>query len=169
MAKATALKGEATRSRAVLAWLRLARVYQKVDQASAAHLRRWGLSVAQFDVLAHVGAAPGVTQQALAASLLVTKGNICQLLDRLEAGGLMVRRREGRSNRLYLTDEGAALFRQTVPAQEALVARLLGALAPPELATLHGLLRRLDRALAAPLADGRGAHRGGQEHQEGRA
>ena len=40
---------------AVLAWMRLARVYQKVDRASAAHLRRWGLSVAQFDVLARVG------------------------------------------------------------------------------------------------------------------
>jgi len=41
----------------VLGWLRLMRVYQKVDRASAEHLKKWGLSVAQFDALAQVGAS----------------------------------------------------------------------------------------------------------------
>ena len=47
-------------TRGLLAWLRLARAYHKVDRASAVHLRGWGLSVAQFDVLARVGSRPGV-------------------------------------------------------------------------------------------------------------
>jgi DNA-binding MarR family transcriptional regulator len=135
------------RSPAVATWLRLARVFQKVDRASAEHLRRWDLSVAQFDVLAHVGAAEGLTQQELADSLLVTKGNVCQLLDRMERGGLIVRHQEGRANRLALTEAGRALFAEVVPAHEAMIAERLAPLAPDERAQLGALLRRLDHAL----------------------
>src|SRR5215211_8420943 len=99
----------------VLGWLRLMRVFQKIDRASGEHLRGWGLSVAQFDVLAHVGAAEGMTQQELADSLLVTKGNVCQLLGKMEGRGWISRRHEGRTNRLFLTDEGRRLFEEVVP------------------------------------------------------
>jgi DNA-binding MarR family transcriptional regulator len=54
----------------------LMREYQKVDLATAEHLRQWGLSVAQFDVLARVGASEGMTQRPFADSLLVPKGNV---------------------------------------------------------------------------------------------
>jgi DNA-binding MarR family transcriptional regulator len=123
------------------------RVYQKVDRASAEHLKRWGLSVAQFDVLARVGAKEGIKQQEVADSLLVTKGNVCQLLDKLEARGLISRRREGRVNRLSLTDEGRRLYEEAVPAQEAMVSERFSALSASEQTQLHELLRKLDRAL----------------------
>ena len=42
------------RSVEVLAWLRLVRVYQKVERTAMEHLRAWQLSVPQFDILAHV-------------------------------------------------------------------------------------------------------------------
>jgi DNA-binding MarR family transcriptional regulator len=131
----------------VLTWLRLARVFQKIDHASAEHLRGWGLSVAQFDVLAQVGTAPGLTQQELADALLVTKGNICQLLDRLEQGGLIERRQEGRAKRLFLTQAGQQLFASVVPAQERMIARLFSTLSPEEERALLGSLRKLDHAL----------------------
>jgi DNA-binding MarR family transcriptional regulator len=126
--------------------MRLARVYHKMDRATMERLRPWELSVAQFDVLAQVGAHEGLTQQELAAALLVTKGNICQLLDRLEGVGLVRRQQEGRANRLYLTEAGRTLHDQVVPAQEALVAERLAALTPDEQAALLGLLRKLDHA-----------------------
>jgi DNA-binding MarR family transcriptional regulator len=135
------------RNSAVTAWLRLARVYQKVDHASVDHLRAWDLSVAQFDVVAQVGVRPGLTQQELAQALLVTKGNICQLVDRLERMSLVRRQQEGRANRLYLTESGQALYAQAVPAQEAMVAERLGALTRGEQRTLLQLLRKLDHAL----------------------
>ncbi|HEY8492104.1 MAG TPA: MarR family transcriptional regulator, partial [Dehalococcoidia bacterium] len=94
----------------VLAWLRLARVFQRLERALVQQLRAWDLSLAQFDLLAHVGAAEGLTQQELADRLLVTKGNVCQLLEKLERRGLVVRRPEGRANRLFLTPAGRALF-----------------------------------------------------------
>jgi DNA-binding MarR family transcriptional regulator len=136
----------------VLAWLRLARAYHQIDRASAHHLRAHGLSVAQFDVLAQLHGAGGATQQALADRLLVTKGNISQLLDKLERAGLIARRREGRTKRLWLTPAGAALAAAVVPAQERFIAGLMAALTPDEAAALRRALRRLERALASPAA-----------------
>ena len=130
-----------------MAWLRLMRVFQKVDRVSGERLRAWDLSVGQFDVLAQVGAAEGIVQQELADSLLVTKGNVCQLLDRMEGRGLILRRREGRNNRIFLTEEGRRLFDEVVPAHEAFIAERFSALARAEQERLHELLRKLDRAL----------------------
>jgi len=146
-ASTTQRKPTLPRTTSVLAWLRLARVFQKVDRASVEHLRGWGLSVAQFDVLAQVGASEGITQQELARSLLVTKGNVAQLLDRMEAGGWVRRCQEGRCNRLVLTDEGHTLFDAVVPAQEDVITRLFASLSPDERAALLTTLRRLDHAL----------------------
>jgi DNA-binding MarR family transcriptional regulator len=123
------------------------RVYQKVDRASAEHLRGWGLSVAHFDVLARVGFQAGIKQQEVADLLLVTKGNVCQLLDRMEDRGLILRRREGRANHLFLTEAGRRLYDEAVPAQEAMVSERFSALSDEEQAQLHELLRKLDTSL----------------------
>jgi DNA-binding MarR family transcriptional regulator len=131
----------------VLAWLRLLRVSQKVERDLAGQLKLGGLNNAQFDVLAHVGAAEGITQQELADSLLVTKGNVAQLLDRMERRGLIERRSQGRTNRLFLTDEGRRKFAEVVPAHEALIDERLSVLSEEEQKQLFELLRRLDRAL----------------------
>ena len=139
--------GGGLRRPAVLGWLRLMRVYQKLDRSSSEHLKEWGLSVAQFDVLAHVGAAEGMTQQELADSLLVTKGNVCQLVGKLEDRDLISRRQQGRANRLFLTDEGRGLFDEVVPVHEAMIAERFSVLSEGEQARLHELLRKVDRAL----------------------
>ncbi|GAC1324779.1 MAG: MarR family transcriptional regulator [Chloroflexota bacterium] len=131
----------------VLAWLRLARVFQKIEHSVEEHCRCHGLSAAQFDVLAHVGAAEGITQQQLADRLLVTKGNVCQLLDRMERGDLLRRRQEGRANRLFLTPKGRELYGQVVPAHESVIAEQFIALSTHEQEQLLALLRKLDRAL----------------------
>jgi DNA-binding MarR family transcriptional regulator len=140
-------RGGSLRRASVLAWLRLLRVSQKVERDLAGQLRLWGLNSAQFDVLAHVGADEGITQQELADSLLVTKGNVAQLLDRMEKRGLIERRSQGRTNRLFLTDKGRRTFGEVVPAHEALIDELLSALSEKEQRQLFELLRKLDRAL----------------------
>jgi DNA-binding MarR family transcriptional regulator len=130
-----------------LAWLRMWRVVQKVERAATEHLRAHGLNYAQFDVLAHVGAAEGSKQKELGASLHVSKGNVSHLIDQMERRGLVWRRQEGRTNRLYLTEEGRRLFEKVVPAHENLVHQLMCALPEEEQAQLHELLRALDRSL----------------------
>ncbi len=131
----------------VLAWLRLYRVVQKIDRLQSTHLRSWGLNIAQFDVLARVGATSGLTQQELADSLLVTKGNISQLLDRLEQQGLLRRCQDRRNNSLILTEKGQELHDRVVPAHEQLIAQELSVLSSSETAELQRLLRKLDHAL----------------------
>jgi DNA-binding MarR family transcriptional regulator len=132
----------------VLAWLRILRVVQKVERDLAGQLKLWGLNNAQFDVLAHVGAVEGSTQQELADSLLVTKGNVTQLLDRMESRGLIERRPQGRTNRLFPTDEGRRTFAGVVPAHEALIDEQLSVLSKEEQKQLLELMRKLDHALA---------------------
>jgi DNA-binding MarR family transcriptional regulator len=128
--------------------MRLARIFHKIDRLSACGMRCHRLSMAQFDVLTHVGARDGITQQQLADSLLVTKGNICQLLDRMESSGLLVRRQQGRANCLSLTAEGRKLYEEIVPAHETVIDRAMSTLTPREQTQLLALLRKLDRGLA---------------------
>jgi DNA-binding MarR family transcriptional regulator len=135
------------RSSAIPAWLRLARVFQKVDRATVDLLRQWDLSVAQFDVLVQVGNAEGLTQQQLADRLLVTKGNVCQLLDRMEERGLLVRQQEGRANHLYLTEKGKDIRSEALPAQESMIESIFKELPRARQAALLASLRRLDHTL----------------------
>jgi polyisoprenoid-binding protein YceI len=135
------------RSPGLTSWLRLARVFRKVEHLATEQMRQFGLSQAQFDVLAQVGAAEGRSQGELAKALLVTKGNICQLLDRMERDGLLRRQQEGRTNRLFLTERGRLLRDKAVPTQEALIARLFSVLTHEEQVHLLGALRALDHSL----------------------
>lgn len=138
-----------TRSPGLVAWLRLARVFQKAQRAQTNQLRCWRLSPAQFDVLAHVGASEGLTQQRLADALLVTKGNVCQILDKMERDGLLVRRPSGRVNHVYLTESGRRLFDEVVPAHERFMAEAFGHLSEADQWQLLRMLSRLDHQLAS--------------------
>lgn len=135
------------RKAGVIAWLRLARVYQKLERAGMEHLRCWGLSVPQFDVLAHVSVAEGLTQQELATARLTTKGNLSQLLDHMERDGLVERRRDGRVKRVYLTERGRRLADEVIPEHETAIAGWMCGLEPEEGEVLLRVLRKLDRAL----------------------
>src|SRR5438270_13809754 len=99
------------------AWLRLVRVFQKIEHAAAEHFTAHGLTVAQFDILAQLGRKEGISQQELADRLLVTKGNVSQLIGKMEERGLIYRCHTGRTNALYLTDAGKRLRQETVHAQ----------------------------------------------------
>lgn len=135
------------RSAPVVAWMRLLRVGQKIGRVLTEDLKRWDLNMAQFDTLARVGSSEGITQQELAESLLVTKGNVCQMLDRLERRGLLYRRPDGRANRLFLTVEGRRLFDEVILPHEALVAQQFSILSAEEQGALMHLLGKLDRSL----------------------
>jgi len=134
---------------AVATWMRLVRVFHRVQGHESAALRAYELSMAQFDVIAQVGRDEGLTQQVLADRLLVTKGNICQLLDRLVQRGLLVRQPEGRANRIVLTPAGRTVYAEVVPAQEMQLAALFSPLSIDEQAQLRALLRKLEHGVGA--------------------
>ena len=132
---------------AIPLWLRLVRVFHKLDHALVRDLRACDLSMAHFDVLAQLSVAEGLTQQELADHLYVTKGNICQLLDRMTQNGLLVRQQDGRTNRIYLTGSGRALIDRVLPAHENAIVDAFAALTPGEQHQLASLLRKLDHQL----------------------
>src|SRR5579859_5616878 len=106
------------------AWLRIVRVYQKVERQLERILDEADLTLPQFDVLANLGMSEGITQQELAVRLLVTKGNVCGLLDRMEAAGLVERRpspTDRRANHLYMTDTGRLALKAAFPVHLGLI------------------------------------------------
>lgn len=108
------------------------------------------LSLAQFDVLATLSTGEGITQQELAERLLVTKGNICGLLDRLEKLQLVERRADPidrRINRIYLTTAGRQTLATALPQHQAELQEMTAALSLEETKTLRALMERLDDAL----------------------
>ena len=139
-------QSRAERRLGVALWGRLARFYERQLRLAGAHLRAWGVSTAQFDVLAQIGMHEGMTQQELADRLLVTQGNITQLLDKLERRGLLQRCPEGRLKRLVLTEAGRRLRDDVVPAQERFQAQQFAPLSLEERHQLLELLRKLQHA-----------------------
>jgi DNA-binding MarR family transcriptional regulator len=137
---------QARRSATIL-WVRLARVFQKLDRVAVEQMRSQDLSLAQFDVLAQVGSHEGLTQQELADHLLVTKGNVSQLVEKMDQRGLVRRSAQGRTMRLWLTPEGHALYTRCIPPHEELLARQFAVLNPKERQQLRTLLTKLDHNL----------------------
>ena len=144
------LKPPPTESRTSLkTWVQLLRTYTKVQQRMSHVFRSHGLTSPQYDVLATLHHGEGLMQQELAARLLVTKGNICGVLDRLEAAQWIERRPDPddrRTNCIYLTEAGRSIFAEVVPAHHAVVQEIMGHLQAEETRTLHLLLKTLEEA-----------------------
>lgn len=130
-------------------WVQLVRTLGRIEQRLEQALDGHGLSIAQFDILASLGFEEGITQQELAERLLVTKGNICGMIGRMEAEGWVERKPDPddrRANRLFLTRRGKTLLAQAFPGQQALIKQIMSALAPGEIQSLYQFLDRLDEA-----------------------
>lgn len=137
-----------TRSRhpAVRAWIYLMRIAYRTERESAAQASAYGLTFAQLDVIFHIGKCPGITQQELAERMLVTPGNVTQLLQRMERFGLIQRVSEGRAKRLYLTPKGHDYLEELLPRQEQLHIQQFAGLTREEQEQLLHLLVKVDRA-----------------------
>jgi DNA-binding MarR family transcriptional regulator len=127
----------------LLIWFRLSRVYNRSLSETHQNLKKWNLSAAQFDVLAQVGASGRLTQQQLADKLFVTKGNITQLLGKLEVLGFVKREQEWKTKHVSLTEKGKKLFDAAVPFQEHYQASQYHALNETEKKQLLELLRKI--------------------------
>jgi DNA-binding MarR family transcriptional regulator len=130
-------------------WVQFTRTFTRVERKLDQALEARGLSVPQFDILATLGFEEGITQQELAQRLLVTKGNICGMLDRMEASGWVRRRpdrEDRRANRIYLTESGRRLLGEALPDQQRILSRLFGVLREAEVQNLYQLMGRLEDA-----------------------
>ena len=130
-------------------WIQMVRTLGRIERRLEQALNQHSLSISQFDIMATLGFEQGITQQELAERLLVTKGNICGMIDRMEASGWVERRSDRddrRTNRLFLTRRGKTLLAQSAPGQHALLEEIMSALEPGELQALYQYLDRLDES-----------------------
>lgn len=129
----------------LLLWFRLARFYHQSIRLSNQHLKEWDLSIAQFDLLVQIGAHQPLSQQELAEKLLVTKGNMTQMLVKMEKGGLIHRQQEWRTKLISLTEKGEQIFQTVVPIQEKFQASQFQGLDKDEQKQLLTLLKKLQK------------------------
>ena len=132
------------------AWLQLVRVHEKLQHHASTHLECYDLTPAQYDVLAQLSDAPGMTQQALAERLMVTKGNVCGLIDRMSERGFVQRRsdpEDRRANLLFVTELGRDVAEKAIPAYAQFVREHLAVLDEGEQRALESLLRKVERSL----------------------
>lgn len=127
----------------LMLWFRLSRIYNQSIRLSNQHLNKWGLTAAQFDVLVQVGVNNKISQQELGEKLFVTKGNITQLLQKMERMELIYREQDWKTKYVSLTEPGKELFQEVVPEQESFQASQFKNLNKVEKKQLHNLLRKL--------------------------
>jgi len=108
--------------------------------------QRHGLTEGEFDVLATLRRSGGHFERApgeLAQHTMVTTGAMTKRLDRLEAAGLVARRRsatDGRGRVVALTRAGRRLIDRAFTEHMRNEQRLLAALTPDQAAQLESLL-----------------------------
>ena len=129
-----------------LTWL-LHRAAQRMRAALDQVARTCGLAgVRDWIVLSALTAEPGRTQLALAHDLGLDKTTLTFLLDRLEAGGLMIRSLDPHDRRARipeLTDTGRRIQAEVTRARDRAEAELLSAFSEDEQRLLRALLTRL--------------------------
>ena len=80
-------------------------------------LKEHDITPAQFSVMKVVGGNPGLAQVRVAEALSIERARLVQMLDQLEARGLIQRTRsetDRRSHALHLSAEGSRLLQQLV-------------------------------------------------------
>ena len=128
------------------AWLQLVRAYNYMEARISADLRRADLTLARFHVLVALAKHGPMSQQTLADHLLVTKGNVVGLIDKLSARGFVERQSSAtdrRVNVLRVTPAGRRIVERTLPRQMELIANLMQPLNQREAVSLKALLTRL--------------------------
>lgn len=137
----------------IQAWVALVHSYHRIVRQLERSLDEHSLSLSQFEVLANLYFYAGIRQNDLARQLLVTKGNVCGLLDRLASAGLVERRNDPadrRANQLYLTASGTRLLEAALPVHLRIIGERLGTLPAEKLETLSELLVRLEQPDETP-------------------
>lgn len=123
-----------------------------------AQLRRslrdeFGVTMPVFDLLAQVHRPPqGPTMGQLSQRLMVSKGNVTDLVERMEEKGLIERRPDpddGRVQHVHLTPAGEELVARMLPAHRNWLKDMMAGMDPAGLAQLDQLLRALKTTLTA--------------------
>ena len=131
----------------IVIWFKISKIYNENIKESNRLLKEYGLSSAQFDVLAQIGVGKEITQSELSEKLLATKGNISQLIVSMENKDYVRRRQEWKNKYVSLTPKGTEMYNELVPMVEAFQTETFGILDEEERQDLLKLLRKVERKI----------------------
>ena len=150
---------------ALRAYVKLLRAGKAVLARVESRLAVAGLTLTQLGVLEAILHKGPLTQRELGRKVLTSAGNMTDVVDKLEARGLVRRTRSARDRRIVtvaLTPAGQTLIQGLFPRHARDIAAAMGGLSGDELRVLGDLLRKLGLAAAGedgPLArDGAASH-----------
>ena len=98
-------------NRESLIFMRVSQLQRQLLANSATVLQQVGITNAQYDILNYVYNHTGRTQKELATTLVVTKGNITQIITKMERLDLIKRKQVGKAKQLFVTENGHPLPR----------------------------------------------------------
>ena len=141
---------------AVRSYVKLMRASKAVVARLEPRLAALGLTLTQLgvlEVLLHKGA---MTHRDLGRKVLTSAGNMTDVVDKLEARGLVLRVRaadDRRQVRVELTAGGRGAIEDLFPRHAGDIAQAMGGLGAAELALLGELLRKLGMSAAQTLPE----------------
>lgn len=129
-------------------WLAVVRAYQACSRRYAQMLSHFDLTAAQFDALSAIHRlSPDATPKGIAREMLVTRGNVTGLIQRLCDRSLVSTSRhdrDGRSFRCEMTPRGSAVFAEAGAAAARFVAGQLAPFDDGELRSTLALMTRME-------------------------
>lgn len=136
---------------ALAAYVKLLRASKAVAARMERALARDSLTPTQLGVLEAILHLGPLTQRDLGRKVLTSAGNMTDVIDKLEARGLVHRTRAEEDRRLVrvaLTGSGREMIERLFPRHALDIADAMGALSGEELRDLGRLLRKLGLAAA---------------------
>jgi DNA-binding MarR family transcriptional regulator len=143
-------------SRWLAAWMSFVRTHTRVWEQVESQMRRdHGLTMARYDVLAHLNLAGGrLGLSELAGAIALSPSGLSKLLDRMEASGLIRREPDpddARAAFATITPRGRALVRSARVGHHALLRQTFGeALSDRDLADLTRIMKKLETTTRRP-------------------
>lgn len=139
-------------------WLRLLATTGLIESRLRRRLQRhFDTTMPRFDALAQLARAPdGMTLSRLSDRMMVTKGNITGLVDRLVEDGLVERLPvpgDRRASTVRLTAAGRDRFAEMAPRMQGWIRELLSGMPPAEQEQLHALIGGLKTSVRAAPED----------------
>ena len=135
----------------------LAECMQAYERLSGQHVRRSGLTHAQFDIIATLGNTPGMSYKELGEKTLITKGTLTGVIERLEQKGLVERQRNSCDKRSFfvkLTAEGERVFCEVFPEVISQSGKVFAHYTPDDFTALEKTLSELKNVIMAGQAEG---------------
>lgn len=121
--------------------------YRKVSLLFQNGLKEYDITPEQWSVLFQIDRTEGLIQKEIAKRSGKDKPTTTRILDHLEGKGLVYKRtgeKDRRSFKVYITDKGRALVKETVPVEDNVTEEIMNCISSEEYEVLMELLLRIN-------------------------